>query len=147
MPQSLYLLVQLQNNLLIFVKDKSHHLGSENPILVFLGTGTPNPDPMRFGPSLAVMADRKAFLVDFGTGVMRRAAQAYQCGLELLAPASIDTLFCTHLHSDHTLGLAGNHLIKIESFHTYIHDLFIYYLCKDVILSGWISERNTAVQL
>ena len=44
--------------------------------LVMLGTGTPNADPDRFGPSVAVVVDDVAYLVDMGVGVVRRAAAA-----------------------------------------------------------------------
>ena len=39
-----------------------------------LGTGTPNADPDRYGPSLAVVADEASYLVDFGVRVVRREA-------------------------------------------------------------------------
>ena len=46
--------------------------------LVILGTGTPNADPDRSGPALAVIADGQAHLIDAGTGIVRRAAAV--CG-------------------------------------------------------------------
>jgi ribonuclease BN (tRNA processing enzyme) len=66
--------------------------------IVFLGTGTPNPDPKRQGPALALVVDKQPYLVDAGPGVVRQAAAA---GFEM---ASLTHLFITHLHSDHTLG-------------------------------------------
>ncbi len=50
--------------------------------LVLLGTGTPNADPDRFGPSVAVVVGDQPYLVDFGPGVVRRAAAAAQAGIE-----------------------------------------------------------------
>lgn len=73
--------------------------------LVMLGTGTPNADPARSGPALAIIYDGKAYLVDAGPGVVRRAAAAEHKGVRELAQPNLDHLFITHLHSDHTLGL------------------------------------------
>jgi ribonuclease BN (tRNA processing enzyme) len=74
--------------------------------VVILGTGTPNADPDRSGPAVAVVVDDQAYLVDAGAGVVRRAAQAVRDKLiEPLAPARLNKVFLTHLHSDHTVGL------------------------------------------
>jgi ribonuclease Z len=43
--------------------------------IVLLGTGTPLPDPERNGPSRAIIVNGTPYLVDFGTGLARRAAQ------------------------------------------------------------------------
>lgn len=82
-----------------------------------LGTGTPNPDPDRSGPAVAVVVNGTAYLVDAGAGVMRRAEQARRGGIAALAAARIGIVFLTHLHSDHTIGMA------------------------DVIHTGWVQER------
>lgn len=74
--------------------------------LVMLGTGTPNADPERSGPAVAVVVNDRAYLVDCGPGVVRRAAAAAAKGLEALDPPKLKHLFVTHLHSDHTVGLA-----------------------------------------
>ncbi len=74
--------------------------------LVLLGTGTPNAEPWASGPSSAVIVDDRAYLVDFGAGVIRQATQAYFNGIEQLNPRNLTVAFCTHLHSDHTTGLA-----------------------------------------
>ena len=71
-----------------------------------LGSGTPIPDPRRAGPGLAIVVRDRAYLVDAGAGIVRRAAQAAEHGLAALSPARLTHLFITHLHSDHTLGLA-----------------------------------------
>lgn len=67
--------------------------------LILLGTGTPNADPDRFGPSVAVVVNDTPYIVDFGPGVVRRAAAAK------IKPEKLKTAFATHLHSDHTAGL------------------------------------------
>ena len=87
--------------------------------VVVLGTGTPNPDPDRFGPSVAIVVDDASYLVDFGVGVVRRAAAAERSGITALNVVNLKTAFATHLHSDHTLGLS------------------------DLILTPWILERET----
>lgn len=74
--------------------------------VVILGTGTPNADPERSGPALAVIAGEQAYLVDAGPGIVRRAAAAQaRHGIGALDAARLDMVFLTHLHSDHTLGL------------------------------------------
>src|SRR6476620_7073435 len=71
--------------------------------VVFLGTGAPRPSTDRFGPATAIVAGDRAFLVDFGPGVVRRAAAAAERN-PALQPTTITTAFITHLHSDHTVG-------------------------------------------
>jgi ribonuclease BN (tRNA processing enzyme) len=89
-----------------------------------LGTGTPNPDPERSGPAVAVLVNETAYLVDAGAGVMRRAsAGAARYGVEGLRAKRIGTVFLTHLHSDHTIGL------------------------PDVIHTGWVAERERPLRL
>ncbi len=74
--------------------------------IVMLGTGTPRPDPERSGPATAIIANGKPYLVDFGPGVIRRAAAAYQRGVSALGRGvvNVTTAFLTHLHADHTAG-------------------------------------------
>jgi len=91
--------------------------------LVMLGTGTPNADPDRSGPALAVTFAGKAYLVDAGPGVVRRAAAAEQKGVKELAQPNLDHVFITHLHSDHTLGL------------------------PDLIFTPWVLERDHPLTL
>jgi ribonuclease BN (tRNA processing enzyme) len=85
--------------------------------LILLGTGTPNADPERSGPSVAIVSNGAAYLVDFGPGVVRRAASAK------IEPKNLKIAFATHLHSDHTIGL------------------------PDLILSPWTLERAEPLQL
>lgn len=72
--------------------------------IVFLGTGTPRPDPDRSGPATAIVVDGSPYLVDFGPGVVRRAQAAFDKGVKGLAVEKLDIAFVTHLHSDHTVG-------------------------------------------
>jgi ribonuclease BN (tRNA processing enzyme) len=69
-----------------------------------LGTGTPNAEPERSGPAVAVVVGEHAYLVDFGPGVVRRAAAAHQAGISALAVTNLARAFLTHLHSDHSAG-------------------------------------------
>ena len=92
--------------------------------LVILGTGTPNADPDRSGPAVAVVAGGRAYLVDAGPGVVRRAAAAaLEHGIDALAAPGLNRLFITHLHSDHTVGL------------------------PDAILSPWVLERPDPIRI
>src|SRR5947208_12907362 len=72
--------------------------------VVLLGTGTPRPYPDRSGPATAIVAGARAYLVDFGPGVVRRAAAAAEKGTPELESTKLKIAFLTHLHSDHTAG-------------------------------------------
>lgn len=79
--------------------------------LVILGTGTPIINPERSGPSVAVVVNGSAYLVDFGPGVVRRAAAAARDKhITALTPKNLKVVFATHLHSDHTAGLSDLYL-------------------------------------
>jgi ribonuclease BN (tRNA processing enzyme) len=74
--------------------------------LVLLGTGTPNADPERSGPATAVVVDDRAYLIDAGPGIVRRAAlAAREKDMPALSVSGLNHVFITHLHSDHTVGL------------------------------------------
>jgi ribonuclease BN (tRNA processing enzyme) len=73
--------------------------------VVLLGTGTPNADSNRSGPSVAVVVNDTSYVIDSGPGVVRRAGAAAQKGIKGLAVENLRRLFITHLHSDHTVGL------------------------------------------
>jgi ribonuclease BN (tRNA processing enzyme) len=66
--------------------------------VILLGTGTPNADPERMGPAVAIVSGSRVYIVDCGPGVVRRAAEA---GIRM---DQLTRLFITHLHSDHTAG-------------------------------------------
>lgn len=92
--------------------------------VVMLGTGTPNADPERSGPAVAVVRGGRSYLVDAGPGVVRRAAAAAALHADsALQPRNLRTLFLTHLHSDHTVGL------------------------PDLILSAWTLERDVPLEV
>jgi len=65
-----------------------------------LGTGTPFLDPERFSQSILVEAGGHKLLFDTGRNVATRLAQAG------VIPASVNQVFFTHFHSDHTVGFA-----------------------------------------
>ena len=67
--------------------------------VTLLGTGTPIPDPARFGPSTLVEAGNKKLLFDAGRGVPIRVRQLG------FREGKIDVVFLTHYHSDHTAGI------------------------------------------
>jgi ribonuclease BN (tRNA processing enzyme) len=79
------------------------HLGVPAPPVrshvILLGTGTPNADPARSGPAVAIVVDSNTYIVDAGPGIVRRAAAAK------IPMTSLRIAFLTHLHSDHTVGL------------------------------------------
>lgn len=91
--------------------------------LVLLGTGTPNACPNASGPASAVVVGDRAYLVDFGPGVVRQASRAYFRGIDALRPDRLNIAFCTHLHTDHTAGFA------------------------DLIFTPWVLERNAALRV
>lgn len=67
--------------------------------VTLLGTGVPTPVMERFGPSTLVEAGGETLLFDAGRGVLQRLFQ-------LKVPVQeVRTLFLTHLHSDHVVGL------------------------------------------
>jgi ribonuclease BN (tRNA processing enzyme) len=94
--------------------------GSDNErrtTVVLLGTGTPNAEPDRAGPAVAVVVGAQPYVVDFGPGVVRRAVAA---GID---PKKLNRAFLTHLHSDHTAGYA------------------------DLILTPWTLEREEPLEV
>jgi ribonuclease BN (tRNA processing enzyme) len=91
--------------------------------VVLLGTGTPNADPDRSGPSVAIVVNDTPYIIDFGPGVVRRAAAAHKKGVSGLAVSKLKTAFVTHLHSDHTAGFA------------------------DLIFTPWVLERKEPLEV
>ena len=75
-------------------------------LVVMLGTGTPNAEPDKSGPAVAVVAGGRPYIVDCGPGVVRQITAARDAGVEALQVEALTRLFVTHLHSDHTAGLA-----------------------------------------
>lgn len=91
--------------------------------IVLLGTGTPNADPDRSGPSVAIVVNDTPYIIDFGPGVVRRAAAAHRKGVKGLQVENLKRAFVTHLHSDHTLGL------------------------PDLIFTPWTLERKEPLEI
>lgn len=91
--------------------------------IVLLGTGNPGPDPDKCGPSLAIVVNDVPYIVDFGPGVVRRAAAAMKLGVAGLAPNRLTRAFLTHLHSDHTTGY------------------------PDLIFTPWVCGRDEPLQV
>ena len=91
--------------------------------VVLLGTGTPNAEPERSGPAVAVVVNGVSYLVDAGPGIVRRATAAAARGVTALEPPNLDRVFLTHLHSDHTVGL------------------------PDLILTPWVLERARPLEV
>ena len=56
--------------------------------LVLLGTGCPQCDPLRMGPSNLVRHEGRAFLVDCGSGVTQRLVEAGTPGAAIDARAT-----------------------------------------------------------
>lgn len=63
------------------------------------GAGSPFPDDKRSGPCTAVVAGRRLFIFDAGSGAGRGVARMR------LNAGQIEALFLTHFHSDHIDGL------------------------------------------
>lgn len=94
--------------------------------LVLLGTGTPNAEPNRSGPSLAIVVQDKSYIVDFGPGIVRQANKLYAQDNDAyisLKPSNLQVAFLTHLHSDHTTGY------------------------PDLIFTPWVLERDTPLKV
>lgn len=97
--------------------------GSSRTQVVLLGTGSPPADPLRSGPATAIVVNDRAYLVDLGPGIVRRASAAAEKGIPSLSASRLQTAFITHLHSDHTVGY------------------------PDLIFSTWVLGRRTALQV
>ncbi|MCP4141330.1 MAG: MBL fold metallo-hydrolase [Chloroflexi bacterium] len=94
--------------------------------VILLGTGNPNPDPNHSGPAVMILVDDQPYLVDFGAGVVRRAAaltERYGGELEGLKIKNLTVAFLTHMHSDHTIGY------------------------PDLILTPWVMGRNKPLEV
>ncbi len=68
-------------------------------LFTLLGTGCPQVDTRRLGPSQIVRHHGATYLIDCGSGTTQRLLAAGGSG------ADIDAVFLTHLHSDHIVDL------------------------------------------
>ncbi|NOT45530.1 MAG: MBL fold metallo-hydrolase [Acidobacteria bacterium] len=91
--------------------------------MVFLGTGTPLPDPDRAGAGTAIVVNGRSYLFDAGPGIVRRASAAARMGVAGLDAVDLRIVFLTHLHSDHTMGL------------------------PDLILTPWVMGRQVPLDV
>ena len=94
--------------------------------LIILGSGTPNPDPERYGSGYAIIVNESAYIVDFGPGIVRRiSAMSPSWGgkFSSMELENINIAFLTHIHSDHSGALA------------------------DLILTPWIMGRSEPLNL
>lgn len=70
--------------------------------IVTLGTGAgPTQRKMRSQPANLLVVDDRLYLIDTGEGVVRQLAKAGYIA------SQVDNVFITHLHFDHTAGLAS----------------------------------------
>lgn len=67
--------------------------------VTLLGTGSPIPSPVQFGPATLVEAGSEKLLFDAGRGASIRIVQT---GNSL---GSVTDVFISHFHADHTVGL------------------------------------------
>jgi ribonuclease BN (tRNA processing enzyme) len=94
--------------------------------VVMLGTGTPVPSPSQSGCSVAIVVNNTPYIVDFGPGLIRKAAAMsprYGGNIKGLNVKNIKHAFLTHLHSDHTTGY------------------------PDLILTPWVQGRNEPLEI
>ena len=94
--------------------------------LIILGSGTPNPDPERYGSGYAVVVNDDAYIVDFGPGIVRRISAmspTWGGAFPSMELENINIAFLTHIHSDHSGALA------------------------DLILTPWIMGRDEPLNL
>ncbi len=85
--------------------------------VTLLGTGGPRPDPKRMGPSTLISTDTDNLIFDAGRGV---AARLVQAGIPI---TDYSHIFITHLHFDHTGGLA------------------------DLLFAAWNKARNQTIHV
>ena len=99
---------------------------SDTTKLVILGSGNPNPSPFQSGCSLAIIVSGTPYIVDFGPGLIRKAAALspeYGGMIKGFYIKDIKRAFLTHLHSDHSTGY------------------------PDLILTPWVIGRNEPLEV
>jgi ribonuclease BN (tRNA processing enzyme) len=99
---------------------------SDTTKLVILGSGNPNPSPFQSGCSLAVIVFDTPYIVDFGPGLIRKAAAlspTFGGKLKGLEVKNIKRAFLTHLNYDHTTGY------------------------PDLILTPWVIGRDEPLEV
>lgn len=94
-----------------------------NTQLLLLGTGTPNCEPGRYQQSAAIIKNEQPYIIDCGGGTIQRISEAESQGISSLTNKRLNRLFLTHLHPDHTVGIA------------------------DFIIAPWVKTRTDPVQI
>ena len=89
--------------------------------LTLLGTGSPGCYPNAYQPAAVVVVDETPYIIDCGGGTVQRLSLAEANGESALAFHNLRTVILTHLHPDHTAGLA------------------------DLIISTWIKGRQEPI--
>ena len=127
----------------------SHQVNNLQPLpstkIVFLGTGTPNPDPKHQGLSVAIIVYGRSYLFDCGPGLVRQAAAARSKEVSELTMDRLDLAIITHLHSDHTLGLPDLMFTPAVTGRTHGLDLYGPPGLKrmtDKIQDAWREDRD-----
>ena len=111
--------------------------------ITLLGTGCPSPSHIRFGPSVLVESNNHKFLFDSGSGVTQRLSQI---GIK---PAELDSVFITHMHSDHIVDL---YQVYISGWHTGRDSSFTVYGPKGVsdyfngVIKAYEKELSNRVE-
>jgi ribonuclease Z len=80
---------------------------------IVLGVGSPNLTVERSGTSIGIVAGGTLYIFDAGPGVERRIMEA-RVKLGTLQVRRLGPVFITHLHRDHTAGLAA-----LVAYHDY----------------------------
>jgi ribonuclease Z len=118
----IYLVIAINSAGFAFVQQ----IDDQQTRVILLGTGTPNPDPLHSGNSVAIIVNNTPYVVDFGPGIVRQASAlspSYGGDIEALEAQRLNKAFLTHLHSDHTMGFA------------------------DLILTPWILGRDKPLEV
>jgi ribonuclease BN (tRNA processing enzyme) len=121
-----FLLLLFFSLLIVNVLAQRDFSDSDTTKLVILGSGTPNPSPWQSGCSLAIIVFDTPYIIDFGPGLIRKAAAmspTYGGNITGLEVKNIKKAFLTHLHSDHTTGY------------------------PDLILTPWVMGRNEPLEV
>ncbi len=85
--------------------------------LLFLGTGGSVPSPRRGLPALLISRGGERMLFDCGEGTQRQL-------LRSVGLVELDSIFITHFHADHWLGLPG--MLKSFALRERSQPLFVY---------------------
>jgi len=85
--------------------------------ITLLGTGNPQPNLRRAGPSNHLAIAEQSVLLDCGSGTVHQLLKAGRDAKD------IDYLFLTHMHSDHTVDIAH------------------------VLITGWIRYRDRPIRI